>query len=157
MKQGFIADRITFGPRRGSQRIDMRNISSEISFHQKVNNMNLTERDDHTFYGMKTESLMVAMLTARLFHGKKAGQSYTRLDLQDEAGTKWQIRPTSFSRRGIPASFALYHRNSRGSRGFHAQSVISRGTRSSAVRELLTYIGQHEQYEMESRIFKLQL
>lgn len=109
--------------------------------------MNLTERDDQTFYGLKPQSLEVAGLTVSLFHGNRAGWAYTRLDLQDQEGTKWQIRPTSFSRRGIPARFALHHRNSSGRRGFHTQSLTSHGTRSSAVRELLTYIEQHEQYE----------
>lgn len=111
--------------------------------------MNLTARDEQTFYGMNLPSIKVSKLTAKLFHGKKNGQFYTRLDLQDDKGTKWQIRPTSFSRKKIPASFTLYHRNTYGRRGFHAQNVTSRGTRSSAVRELLTYITHHEQYENE--------
>jgi hypothetical protein len=116
--------------------------------------MNLTGRDEQTFYGMNTQSIGVGNLTANLFHGNKAGRPYTWLDIQDDEGTKWQIRPISFSIKGIPASFTLYHRNRYGRRGFHAQHVTSRGTRSSAVRELLTYIAEHEQYEAESNVVK---
>lgn len=109
--------------------------------------MNLTTQDKDSFYGMRLETIHVEGLTPRLFHGIRQGEPYTRLDLLDATGVKWQIRPTSFSLKKIPASFRLYHRNRYGPRGFHSQKELATGTRSSAVRDLLDYVARHEQYE----------
>lgn len=111
--------------------------------------MNFTAFDSATFYGMRTQTVTVSGLTASVFCGKRAGIPYSRLDLADEDGCKWQIRPTSFSKKGVPAGFSLYHRNAYGKRGFHTQGVKGHGTKSSTVREMLTYVEQHEQYEAQ--------
>src|SRR5687767_7584367 len=115
-----------------------------------MNMAKLTTKSSETFYGIALNSVRVDALTCSLRHGVVQEREYSWLDFCDERGPKWRIKPTAFSKKGIPSSLRLYHRNSRGRRGFHSQKQYAWGTRAG-FRELISYIVKHEEYEKSGR------
>lgn len=109
--------------------------------------MKLLARTLDTFYGVNPDSLQIEGLKTALKNRTVQGETITTLTFLDEEGVKWEIKPTAFSKKGIPSMFRLYHRNTYGRRGFHSQHQCAWGGKSAGIRELMAYICKHEAYE----------
>ena len=99
--------------------------------------------DGVTFYGSSVGGENpIPGLRKEIRHGKQNKSSYSYVVFSDDAGIKWKIIPV-LNRKGSVGSLKLFHRNSKGCKGFHSQRQPQWGTTQGIVN-LAEYIRRHE-------------